>query len=299
MSPAVLGDSVMQDAGEHRVLFAKLIKASHGSYIDLNTTIPWALGADRSKLPKAEDHMWLYGTPYFERLTEAQKREMAWLEVARDASMFIHFEQIIPPTYSGYVNQLKGRLDPTVYEYLMLFAREELTHILMFHRYLETAGLPWYGLPESYAQLAKKLPSMAPEVGVLYTLLIEWTAENAVVAAVARADVDPLTKTMWTQHHKEETRHIVFGKQIGEEYFRRAKPEEAQVTRAHLRALVGQLHYVYNYNPEIARYLSFELPFDGADPKQEHLIRSSAHNVRLNAVRFADIVEWCKKVGIL
>lgn len=137
MSQATLDGSVMQDAGEHRVLFSKLIKASHNSYIDLNTTIPWRLGTDRSRLPKAENQMWLYGTG------------------------------------------------------------------------------------------------------------------------------------------------------------------EAHVTRAHLRALVGQLHYVYNYNPETARCLSFELPYDGTDAKLEHVIRRSAHNTELNAVRFADITGWCKTLGII
>jgi len=292
-------NSVIADPREHRAVFERLINSSHKEYIDINTSIPWELGVQKNQFPKKVDHMWLYGTPYFDQLSDEQKLEMAWLEVARDASFFIHFEQIIPLTYAAYINRYKEQMDDKVYEYLMIFSREELTHIMMFHRYLQVANLPWYPLPEGYDQLASKLPDMAPEVGILYTLLIEWTAENAVVASVEKGGVDPLTHELWVEHHKEEVRHIAFGKRIGEEFFARGNPDHVRMIQIQLRSLVGQLHYVYNFNPGIAQYLSFDLPFDVNDARIVHEIRTSEHNRKLNQERFSSINKWCTKLGIL
>ncbi len=294
-----IAGSVIADAGEHQKLFKNLIQSSHKKYIDINSTIPWDIKADKSKMPKAEEHMWLYGTPYFDKLSQEQKLEMAWMEVARDASMFIHLEHIIPTTYSGYVNKYKQEMDESVYEYLMVFSREELTHIMMFHRYLESTSLPWYEPPGSYADLSAKLPSMRPEIGILFTLLIEWTAENAVVDAVKGEGIDHLTKTLFQEHHREEVRHIAFGKKIGEEFFKRTPAAEADVYRAHLRALVEQLHSVYNFNTEISKHLTFKLPFDETDDEIVTSIRMSEHNLSLNQQRFADIYDWCRELGIL
>lgn len=294
-----IAGSVIADAGEHRKLFQSLSKSSHKSYIDINKTIPWDLKADKTKLPKAEEHMWLYGTQYWDQLTWDQKVEMAWMEVARDASMFIHLEHIIPATYAGYVNKYKKEMDESVYEYLMIFSREELTHIMMFHRFLDAAQLPWYAPPGSYADLSAQLPTMRPEIGILFTLLIEWTAENAVVEATKSDNIDQLTKSLFYEHHREEVRHIAFGKKIGEEFFKRAPKAEADVYREHLKKLVTQLHHVYNFNEEIFDHLSFELPFKRNDEAAIEEIRSSEHNMALNKSRFADIYDYCKELEIL
>src|SRR5438105_5397689 len=178
MSVANIEGSVMTSPGEESShLFSRLVNSSHRKYIDINSFLSWTDGVDKSRPPKRMDQLWIHGTPWADQLTDEQKLETAWLETARDASMFIHLEHVIPAVYSGYVADYREALDPLVYEYLMIFAREELTHIMAFQRYLKAAELPWYPRPGSYAALAVQLPKMRPELGILFTLLIEWTAE--------------------------------------------------------------------------------------------------------------------------
>jgi P-aminobenzoate N-oxygenase AurF len=295
-----IADSVMTSPRvDTQRLFSRLIDNSHRKYIDLESFLPWDSGVDKSLPPKAMDQLWIHGTEWTEQLDEAQKLETAWLETARDASMFIHLEHVIPTVYAGYVNDYRESLDPLVYEYLMIFAREELTHIMAFHRYLKTSELPWYPRPGSYAELSVQLPRMRPEIGILFTLLIEWTAELAVMHGTQGDMVDPLTRSLFREHHQEEVRHIAFGKRIGEEYFERAPEAEATQARAHLGKLMHGLHRVYNYNPDIARYTSFHFPIQPGDEAAINAVQTSEANLALNAIRFREINDWCKALKII
>lgn len=293
-----IAGSVMANPGEYQNLFAALTHASHKNYIDLETSLPWAQGVDRSRPPKAMDQLWIYGTPYWDALTDEQRVEVAWLETARDASMFIHLEHVIPPVYTGYVHDHRENLDRTVYEYLMLFSREELTHIMAFQRFLKLANLPWYPRPGSYAELSSKLPNMRPELGILFTLMIEWTAELAVMHATQFDEVDPFTRELFRAHHTEESRHIAFGKAIGQGFFARAPEGEAREVREHLSKLLHGLIPLFNFNPEIARYTSFHFPIQPSDADAIRDVQRSQHNRELNAVRFKEMFVWCENLGI-
>ncbi|NRA87536.1 MAG: diiron oxygenase [Rhizobiales bacterium] len=282
----------------NKKMFERIIDVSYKDYIDVEKSLNWDIGVNRNIMPKLESHMWLYGTKYFDMLSSAQKLEMAWMEVARDVSLFIHFEQLIPYIFSSYINKYKHQLNRQIYEYMMIFEREELTHILMFHRFLDIAKLPWFGLPQGFDELAKKLPEMPPEEGLIFTLFIEWTSENAVISSVRGQNCDPLTEELWRVHHMEEARHIAFGKKIGETFFEDGDDDRIYACRIQFGALLKQMHYVYNFNPEIANFLSFDLPFDISDDNIVHQIRSSEHNTRLNKDRFGSIYQWSKAQGI-
>lgn len=293
-----IAGSVMAEPGAYEKLFTTLTRASHKDYIDLKSFLPWGEGVDRRLPPKAMDQLWIYGTPYFDALTDEQRLEVAWLETARDASMFIHLEHVIPPVYTGYVHDYREDLDRTVYEYLMIFSREELTHIMAFQRFLKSAGLPWYKRPGSYADLSASLPKMRPELGILFTLMIEWTAELAVMHATQFDGVDKLTRSLFHAHHREEARHIAFGKAVGQGFFERAPAEEAAAVRAHLGSLLSGLIPVFNFNPEIAAYTSFRFPIQPTDEAAIRAVQHSRHNHDLNAVRFKELFTWCEGLGI-
>jgi hypothetical protein len=297
----IITGTVMAGANKYHRMFDTLIRASHRNYIDLEGFLPWADGVDKSVPPKKLDQLWICGTPYWDQLTEDQRLEVAWLETARDASMFIHLEHVIPTTYTGYAAQYRQALDPKVYEYLMLFAREEVTHILAFHRFLQVAGLPWYDPPGqgSYADFAARLPSLRPEVGIMFIMLIEWTAELAVMHATNSDTVEPLTRQLFRAHHTEEVRHLAFGKAIGDAFFESSAADEADEVRSYLRRLVQVLHQVFSYNPQIARYTSFHFPIQPDDDDAIRTVQNSEHNVVLNRQRFQELYEWCESHRIL
>jgi hypothetical protein len=186
----------------------QLVIKSHERPLDVNGAIPWDIGIDRRRPPKDLKQLWIYGTPFYDQLTPAERLETAWVETARDVSMFINLEQFLPPLYMGYVNRYGRSLPRPVFEYLMVFSKEEIVHTMMFRRYMQLAGLPQFRAPAAYAKLVALLPELHPCVGILATLVVEWVAELGSIHGTQGEDVDPLTREMFKQHHFDEVRRV-------------------------------------------------------------------------------------------
>ncbi|MEC5162726.1 diiron oxygenase [Janthinobacterium sp. CG3] len=279
-----------------------LINASHRKLLQLDTVVPWADGVDLNKPPKIEEAGWLYGTPYWDALTPAQRSEVLWLETARDVSYFIWLEQSLPELYVGYVNKYHGGLSDDVREYLMIFSREEIVHTLMFRRYLETAKLPLWSHPENIPNFSKfedQLAGKHPVYGIIWNLLIEWFAELNSIYQTQHDIIDPLTRTMFREHHTEELRHIAFARHVAENYFANAPAGEIDEVSDFFKKGYVFLLDEYTYMPEIARFTSFEFPIAIGDTEKIKEIRNSPNNLRLNEARFRDVREWCQKYKII
>jgi hypothetical protein len=266
--------------------------------MDLNTILPWSGGVNKKLMPKPEEQCWLAGTPYMEQMTAEQRLELLWQENARDVSMFITLEQTIPPLYVGYINQSGSELSENVYEYLMVFAKEEIIHTLMFKRYMKLAGLNLFSPPDGlYDLLTVQLPKMPPEFGIACTMIIEWVAEQGAMHASQHEFVDPMTRTMYYEHHVEESRHIAFGRWVTEGYLESAPEPHAARLRGAMKSLMDRLVPQFTFNPEIGHHVSFEFPIGQDDEKRIAEVRDSPSNKALNEARLAPVHRWLSKVG--
>ena len=279
-----------------------LINASHRNLLFLDKVVDWETGIDFSKPPKLAESSWIYGTPYWDALTPAQRNEVLWLETGRDVSYFIWLEQTLPELYVGYVNKYHAQLSDDVREYLMVFSREEIVHTLMFRRYLEAANLRLWSHPENipnYSQFEQQLSGKHPVYGICWNLLIEWFAELNSIFQTQTDGIDPLTRTMFKEHHTEELRHLAFAKTVCENYFEIAPAGELAEMCAFFQQGYGFLLDEYTYMPEIALHTSFEFPIQPSDTDKIRAVRNSENNQRLNAQRFRDVAEWCLKYNII
>jgi hypothetical protein len=277
-----------------------LIESSHARPMDFNTVLPWERAVDRARLPKPVEQCWIYGTPYYDMLAPEQRHELLWKETARDVSMFITLEQTIPPLYIGYINQYQGELTPEVYEYLMLFSKEEIVHTLVFQHYMKLGNLPQFAPPDGlHDLLAKQLPAMHPVAGIICTLLIEWLAELAAMYASQGEDIEPMTRSLFYQHHLDESRHIAFGRWIAESYFEKSPQEDAARMKQLMRGVLARLVPQFTYNPEIARHTSYVFPIKCADQDAIEAVRKSAANTALNEMRFAPMFNWLRKLEVV
>lgn len=273
----------------------QLIAKSLRSPLDYHDSVPWDLGCDKTKPAKRFDQVWLYNSHVWSTLTEEQKIELTWLEVARDVSMFINLETLIPQLFMTYVNTHGARMSPEIHEYMMVFSREELLHIMMFNRYLNLAGLEKHAKNHYFYKLVDSLLTTTPEVGIVFTLLIEWLAENKVMQSTQSDEVDPVTRAMSRAHHIDEIRHLHFGKTIGETWFARTPPEATAEIRAKLREMVMNIVHAV---PAIQPYTSFALPCDLADPALIAEVRSADNYKRVVEGRYAEIFAWCRLIGV-
>ncbi len=291
---------VLNERGQKTV--KTLINASHRNLLVLDKVVDWETGIDFSKPPKLAETSWIYGTPYWEALTEAQRNEVLWLETGRDVSYFIWLEQTLPELYVGYVNKYHGQLNDDVREYLMVFSREEIVHTLMFRRYLGAARLRLWSHPENipnYSHFEQQMADKNPVYGICWNLLIEWFAELNSIYQTQHDGIDPLTRTMFKEHHTEEVRHIAFAKTVCENYFESAPGGEIQEMCGFFQQGYGFLLEEYTYMPEIALHTSFVFPIQVGDTEKIREVRNSPNNQRLNEARFRDVREWCLKYNII
>jgi hypothetical protein len=277
-----------------------LIQKSHKSYMDVNKSVDRAKGVNRQLLPKRLDAAWLYETRYWDALTDEQRREVMWKEMARDISMFIWVEQTLPPLYMGYLNQYGAALQKPVQAYMMIFSKEEIVHTLMFRRYMDLAELEWFDPPEGLHQLfIERLPKMPPVIGVLATYLVELVAEQGAMYATALPGNEPLTREIARLHHTEEVRRIAFGRRLVEAFIEASPPETVARMRGFTEPFVAKLLANYTYNPELPRHLDFELGIPVDDPEKHREIRCSANNQRLHRERFGQLMAWMERYGLI
>ncbi|QLG92413.1 diiron oxygenase [Pseudomonas yamanorum] len=297
MSKQTNGVLTISKARESKV--RKLCEVSHHKTMDHATVLPWEQEVDRRLYPKNPDHLWINGTRFGEGLSDAQKLELAWLETGRDISMFIWLEQTIPALYMGYVTQFHDSISQDLQEYLMIFSKEEIVHTLTFKRFMVKAGLQLWEPPVGlYELLTVTLPKMEPAVGVLFTLLIEWVAEMGAMHTSQGTGIEPMTRTLFREHHHDEARHIAFGRWISESFFETASPQAIAQVKAMSRQIIPVLVDMFTYNPQIALHTSFEFPIAVDDKEKIEEVWRSAHNARLNDMRFAEIYAWVDKLGL-
>lgn len=279
-------------------LIGHLIDASHENVMNLLTSFDWAKGVDRTLRPKAEANSWIYGTPFWGQLTAEQRHELLWKEIARDVSMFIWLEQILPPLYVGYINKHQDAIPSHVYEYLMIFSREEIVHTLAFRRFMRLAKLELFSAQVGTTALFDTFLNAHPVVGILTTLLIEWVGELGAMHITKDETIDPLTRHLFITHHHDESRHIIFGRKLVEDYFDATPDEILNPIRVKLGEFLTKLISLYTYNPEIASHVSYAFPIAEGDIQTHAKIRASDNNIRLNQERFGRLLAWVHERGI-
>jgi P-aminobenzoate N-oxygenase AurF len=276
-------------------IIQQLTAKSLRDQMDYNHSVPWELGCDKTRPAKKFDQVWLYNTSVWSGLTHEQQIELTWLEAARDISMFINLEQLIPQLFSTYLVNHGARMSPEIHEYMMVFSREELLHIMMFNRYLKIAALEKHEKNDFFYKLVEKLLASEPEVGITFTLLIEWLAECKVMLSTQSDEIDPLTRAMTRAHHIEEVRHLHFGKTIAEAWFARTPPEATAEIRAKLRDMILSIVHAV---PAIQSYASFTLPCDLNDPALIEEARSKAHYHEIVQARYGEVFAWARTIGV-
>jgi hypothetical protein len=293
-------DAVIPVSSAASKIVDKLISSSHAKYMDLETVLPWAMPVDMTTPPKRESTAWLYGTRYWDALDESQKIEALYKETAREVTMFIVLEEVIPPLYIDYAMKHADALPPNVREYLMVFSKEEIVHSLMFRRYLAHKGLAIFDTrSEFYRALIQKMFSASPVGGILITLLVEWGAELNAMYSTQADGVDAMTRDLFRVHHLEEVRHIGFGRQVVESYLAESSPAVRDQTRKLVKQLLDFYIPEFTYSAEIADHTSFEFPIGKDDYAAIREIRNSENNRKINSERFLEMTKWLARIGML
>ena len=178
---------------------------------DPATEVDWETPLDRDFHGASPEWSSLYGTAYWQELTEAQRKELTRQEAASVASTGIWFEMILQQMVLRDVYAK----DPTSAEvqWALTEIAEECRHSIMFARGAEKLGAPAYQPPRFVTELGRVFKTVAFGEAAYAAILVaeevldvmqrDWMRDERVV---------PFVRTINNIHVVEESRHMKFAR---------------------------------------------------------------------------------------
>lgn len=202
----------------------------------------------------------LYGTPTYDRLSEAEKKRLSFYEAVNFFSLNIHGEK---PLVEGLAHRLYLKNNKEINPYLHHFLDEENKHMIYFGGFcLRYAGKIYPDkkmvFPREYA------PGEEDFLFFAKVLIFEEIVDVYNVRMLKDERLHPVAREINRLHHKDEARHLVFGRQYVkatfDQYLARWKPETVQGVRDYL---VGYLTATWKeyYNPDVYRDAGLPDPY--------------------------------------
>ncbi len=191
----------------------KLESASVRNFIDPDEAVEWGVPFRGAPPLLPDEALSLFGTPEFDRLSEAQKAELALHETAAMFSSFIRFE--------GVLNQALARLvrnsDPVadVTRYRLKVIEEEARHSRMFSRLVSEIGVGPYP-PAGFHGAVERVGEWAVAKGnALYflgMLAVEDITDTFIARALELGAKHPTLRDVGMIHRMEEARHMDYAR---------------------------------------------------------------------------------------
>jgi hypothetical protein len=196
--------------GEHDVARRLLDSAARLAY-DPAVEVDWETPLDKDFHGASPEWSTLYGTPYWDELTDAQRKELTRQEAASVASTGIWFEMILQQMV---LRDIYAK-DPTSAEFQWALTEiaEECRHSIMFARGARKLGAPPYRPHRFALELGRAFKTLAFGEAAYAAILVaeevldvmqrDWMRDERVV---------PFVRTINNIHVVEESRHMKFAR---------------------------------------------------------------------------------------
>ncbi|MCQ9639003.1 diiron oxygenase [Chryseobacterium sp. WG14] len=200
-------------------LLEKLNKASEKKQMSLLLDHPWDEPTDQVWLKKREN-ISIYGTPYYDLASEEERRLLSVYETGAWWYTFIVFENLVSEYYMKIVNHGSLKRFPEVVQYIHHFCKEEIVHAMVFRKAMNYFNIAPFPVPLNLREIYSHNASMSefPLKAIYLTILIEWLAENNAMEDCNSKEISKLSRAVAVEHHKEEARHIEWGKNMIREF---------------------------------------------------------------------------------
>ncbi len=227
----------------------RLCEASRKQFANPYDTIEWPDKVDPDAWYMSPELISLYGGEAFAALSEPARKRLSFFETVNFFSLNIHGEK---PLVEGLARRLYTSDIPEVSQYLHHFLDEENKHMVYFGGFCQRYANKVYAdkklvFPREYAAGEEELLFFAKvmifeEIVDVYNLRM---AEDERLAPIARR-INLL-------HHRDEARHLVFGREVVARLSGRYLPEWSEATRQGVREYLAQYltaTWKEYYNPD-------------------------------------------------
>lgn len=205
---------------EHDVAQRLLDSASTLAY-DPATEVDWETPLDKDFHGASPEWSTLYGTAYWNELSDAQRKELTRHEAASVASTGIWFEMILQQMV---LRDIYAK-DPTgaEFQWALTEVAEECRHSIMFARGAKKLGAPAYRPHRAAVELGRAFKTIAFGETAYAAILVaeevldvmqrDWMRDERVV---------PFVRTINNIHVVEESRHMKFARDETRKRLRKA-----------------------------------------------------------------------------
>jgi hypothetical protein len=272
------GEQALETASD---LVVWLSVASVKKAWDVYSAFDWPAALDPAHWCMPPELVSLYGTSAWDALDEAGQRRLSLYEVANFFSLTLHGER---PLVQGLCNQMYSRQNEPVTEYIHHFLDEENRHMVMFAMFCKRYAGKVY--PMKKIAFPKKYAKGEEDVTFfIKALIIEEIGDYYNVAMSHDARLAPIVQEVNRFHHRDEARHIVFGRRILKETFDESAPGWPAETLARVRSWLGDYlrsSWLDFYNPTVYRDAGVPDPYGAreaalaSDACRSHRERASA-----------------------
>jgi hypothetical protein len=243
---------------------ARLSRLSQNAYQNPYETVAWPTTVD----PAADwfsspELLSLYGTEYWDGLDEATRCRLGFLEAANFYSLNIHGEKSL-------MKGLAGRLYRpdllSVTEYLHHFLDEENKHSVYFGGFCARYAKVYRSRQVAFETDQPK--DVADFLFFAKTMIFEEIVDryNRVQAKDVR--LHPLARFINANHHREEARHLVFGRELVSLMWDACAPSWGSAQQAELAEHLTQflaMSWREYYNPDVYADLGLAEPWQVAE----------------------------------
>ncbi|MDT0381989.1 diiron oxygenase [Streptomyces sp. DSM 42041] len=202
-------------------LAQRLLDSSARLSYDPATEVDWETPLDEDFHGASPEWSTLYGTPYWNELTEAQRKELTRQEAASVASTGIWFEMILQQMVLRDI-YAKDPTDETV-QWALTEIADECRHSLMFARGAKKLRAPAYRPHRVAVELGRAFKTVAFGEAAYAAILVaeevldvmqrDWMRDERVV---------PFVRTINNIHVVEESRHMKFARDETRRHLARA-----------------------------------------------------------------------------
>jgi len=151
----------------------------------------------------------IYGTELWDSLDEAQRKKLSLYEIGNFFSLTLQGER---PLVAGLSDRLYSkRMSAEGTEYLHHFIDEENKHMIMFGIFLNKYLGKVY--PEKKISLSREYAKGEEEMAFFCkVLVVEELGDYYNVKMMLDKEIEPIVKRINWVHHRDESRHLGFGR---------------------------------------------------------------------------------------
>src|SRR4051794_5632113 len=227
----------------------RLLESSAQLSRDPQTEVDWETPLDKNYYGMSPEWSTLYGTPYWDELTDEQRKELTRQEAACVADTGIWFEVILQQMMLRDI-YTKDVTSPE-FQWALTEIADECRHSIMFARGAAKLEAPAYKPPRAVVELGRLFKTVAVGEMAYAAILVaeevldvmqrDWMRDERVV---------PFVRTINNIHVVEESRHMTFARTETREALKNASFVRRQITGV-VVAIAGYLIVTSMWNKQV------------------------------------------------